>query len=327
MRAPDFWRRPGVASALLAPAGWLFGFATRLRLQMTTPWRAPVRVLCVGNLVAGGAGKTPVAINLGARLAKHGAKVHFLGRGYGGAATGPLRVDSKAHDAATVGDEALLLARVAPTWIARDRVAGVRAAADGADVVVMDDGFQDPVVAKDLSVLVVDGGYGFGNRRVIPAGPLREPVEAALARAQALAVVGADKAGIVDDAAVRAQGIPILRAAVTPGPEAARLKGQRVVAFAGIGRPEKFFTTLEALGCRVAAARAFADHHPFSDGDIQRLKAEGRDRDARLVTTEKDAVRLPAASRDGVEVLTIALAWSDEAALDALLEPLLKGAA
>lgn len=327
MRAPDFWRRPGVASALLAPAGWFFGLATRLRLQMTTPWRAPVRVLCIGNLVAGGAGKTPVAISLGARLAERGAKVHFLGRGYGGAATGPLRVDPKAHDAATVGDEALLLARVAPTWIARDRVAGVRTAAGGADIVVMDDGFQDPTVAKDLSVLVVDGGYGFGNRRVIPAGPLREPVEAGLARAQALVVVGADKAGIVDDAAVRAQGIPILRAAVVPGPESARLKGHAVVAFAGIGRPEKFFATLEAVGCRLAAAHAFADHHPFSDGDIRRLKAEARERDARLVTTEKDAVRLPAASRDGIEILTIALAWSEETALDALLEPLLKGAA
>ena len=327
MRAPDFWRRPGVASVLLAPAGWLFSLATRLRLWAATPWRAPVRVICVGNLVAGGAGKTPAALSIGTRLIKRGTRVHFLGRGYGGSVARPLRVDPEAHDATTVGDEALLLARVAPTWIARDRVAGVRAAADGADVVIMDDGFQDPAVAKDLSVMVVDGGYGFGNRRVVPAGPLREPVEAGLCRADALILIGADETGVATDAAVRARGIPILKAAVTPGREAARLKGKPVVAFAGIGRPEKFFATLETLGCRVAAPHAFTDHHPFTDGEIERLKAEAREKNARLVTTEKDAVRLPAASRDGIDVLTISLAWSDEAALDGLIEPLLGGAA
>lgn len=316
-----------MASALLAPAGWLFGHVTRLRRRTVTPWRAPVRVLCIGNLVAGGAGKTPVALSLGARLIERGIKVRFLGRGYGGSAAGPLRVDVARHDTATVGDEALLLARVAPTWVARDRVAGVRAAAHGADVVIMDDGFQDPAVAKDQSVLVVDGGYGFGNRRVIPAGPLREPVEGGLARAQALVVIGADETGVATDAAVRACGIPILKATITPGPEAARLKGKPVVAFAGIGRPEKFFATLEAVGCRVAVAHAFSDHHRFTASEIERLKSEARERNARLVTTEKDAVRLPATSRDGIEVLTIALAWSDDAALDALLEPLPKGTA
>jgi len=309
------------------PAGWLYGIATRLRLQTATPWRAPVRVLCVGNLVAGGAGKTPVAISLGARLVNRGTKVHFLGRGYGGSAAGPLRVDIAKHDAATVGDEALLLARVAPTWIARDRVAGVRAAANAADVVVMDDGFQDPAVAKDLSLVVVDGGYGFGNRRVIPAGPLREPVESGLARAQALVVVGADVAGIAADAAVRAGGIPVLAAVVQGGAETARLKGQPVVAFAGIGRPEKFFATLEGLGCRVVAAHGFADHHRFTTDEIARLKVEARERNARLVTTDKDAVRLPAASRDGIEVATIALDWADPAAVDTLLRSVLKGAA
>ncbi len=316
-----------MTSALLAPAGWLYGLATRLRVAAAKPWRAPVKVLCIGNVVAGGAGKTPVALSLGARLKKRGVKIHFLGRGYGGATAGPLRVDAEVHGAAMVGDEALLLARLAPTWIARDRIAGVRAAAAGADVVILDDGLQDPSVAKDLSVLVVDGGYGFGNRRVIPAGPLREPVEAGLARVQAVAVIGTDDAGIAGDAAVLARGVPILKATVAPGPEAARFKGLPVVAFAGIGRPEKFLTTLESIGCKVVSARTFADHHRFADGDIQRLKSEAIELNARLVTTEKDAVRLSAAARDGIEVLTITLAWSDEAALDRLLAPLQKGAA
>jgi len=327
VRAPKFWRRGGAASALLAPAGWLYGLATRLRIAAARPWRAPVKVLCVGNLVAGGAGKTPVALSLGARLKKRDVKIHFLGCGYGGETAGPLRVDAKVHDAAMVGDEALLLARHAPTWIARDRIAGVRAAAADADVVILDDGLQDPSVAKDLSVLVVDGGYGFGSRRVIPAGPLREPVEAGLSRVHAVVVIGADEAGVVGDAAVRARGLPILKATVAPGPEAARLKGQPVVAFAGIGRPEKFIATLESIGCKVVSAHTFADHYRFADGDIQRLKSDARERKARLVTTEKDAVRLSAAARDGIEVLTITLAWSDEAALDRLLTPLQKGAA
>ncbi len=326
MRAPEFWRRPGPLAALLAPAGWLYGLATRTRIAGATPWRAPVKVLCVGNLVAGGAGKTPVALSLGARLAGRGRKVHFLGRGFGGSAAGPLRVDPDKHDSATVGDEALLLARVAPTWIARDRAAGVRAAAAGADVVVLDDGLQDPAVAKDVSVAVVDGGYGFGNRRMIPAGPLREPVAAGLARVDAVAVIGADEVGVADDPAVRARGVPVLRAAVAPGPEAARLKGQRVVAFAGIGRPEKFFATLAAVGCDVAATRAFADHHRFTGDEIARLKADARQRGARLVTTEKDAVRLAAGDRDGIDAVTIELHWSDEAALDKLLAPLVGGA-
>jgi tetraacyldisaccharide 4'-kinase len=325
VRAPDFWRRQGVASALLAPAGWLSSLATRLRLWTVTPWRAPERVLCVGTLVAGGAGKTPVVLNLGARLIKSGVRVHFVGRGYGGSAAGPLRVDVAKHDAATVGDEALLLARAAPTWIAHDRVAGVRAAT-GADVVILDDGLQDPSVAKDFSLAVVDGRYGFGNRRVIPAGPLRESVRSGLARADALVVIGVDKAGVVADAAVRDRGIPVLQATVKPGPEATRLTDKPVVAFAGIGRPEKFFDTLEGLGCRVAAKRAFADHHPFTSGEIERLKTDARKRDARLVTTEKDAVRLPMATRDGIEVLTITLVWSDELALDGLLQPLVTGA-
>lgn len=325
MYAPEFWRRPGPLCVLLAPAGWLYGLATRMRFALATPWRAPVKVVCVGNLVAGGAGKTPVVLSLGAHLAERGLTVHFLGRGYGGVAAGPLRVDPVKHDATAVGDEALLLARVAPTWVARDRAAGVRAAAVGADMVILDDGLQDPSVIKDLSLAVVDGGYGFGNRRVVPAGPLREPVTTGLARVQAIVVVGADDAGVAADDDVRARGVPVVNADIAPGPEAARLRGHPVVAFAGIGRPQKFFATLETIGCQVAAAHAFADHHRYASDGIARLKADARERGATLVTTEKDAARLSPDDRDGIEILSIGLAWSDEEALDRLLEPLAGG--
>ncbi|MAF95915.1 MAG: tetraacyldisaccharide 4'-kinase [Rhodospirillaceae bacterium] len=323
MRAPDFWRRKGgPLAAFLTPLGWGYGMATRLRLAMANPFKASVPVLCVGNLVAGGAGKTPVVLSLGRRLMDQGRKVHFLSRGYGGYQTGPLRVDPDSHRAVDVGDEALLLAAAAPTWISRDRALGARAAAEGADVIIMDDGFQNPSVAKDLSFLVVDGGFGFGNGRMIPAGPLREPVVPALGRAGALVVIGEDEAGIANRPDVLAGGLPVLKAGVEPGPEAEGLKGNPVVAFAGIGAPEKFFATLGKIGCSVVAAHAFPDHGPYSAGDIRRLKIEAEEKKAALATTEKDFQRLPESERDGIRVLTITLQWADEASLDAALLPL-----
>ena len=324
MRAPDFWwRRPGPLSGLLAPAGWCYGLAVRLRFWAATPKKAPVPVVCVGNLIAGGAGKTPVALDLGRRLRARGTTIHFLARGYGGRLTGPLRVDHDAHDADQVGDEALLLARVAPTWIARDRAKGVDAAAQGAQAIVMDDGFQDPAVVKDLSFVVVDGAFGFGNGRVIPAGPLRESIARGLERADALVVIGADAWGVAAHADVRSSGLPILGAAVAPGPEASRLSGRTVVAFAGIGMPGKFFAMLEGCGCRVAASHAFPDHHPYALHDIARLKSEAEGKKATLVTTEKDFVRLPRDARDGVVAVPIALKWSDGAALDVMVRRIL----
>lgn len=323
MRTPEFWRRNGgPLGAVLAPLGWGYGMATRLRLAMASPFKATVPVLCIGNLVAGGAGKTPVALSLARRLMDQGRKVHFLSRGYGGILTGPLRVVPETHNATEVGDEALLLAAVAPTWISRDRALGVRAAADGADVIIMDDGFQNPSVAKDLSLLVVDGDFGFGNGHMIPAGPLREQVAPALGRAGVLVVIGDDQAGIADRPDVLDAGLPVLGARVEPGPEAESLSGKPVVAFAGIGLPEKFFNTLRDLGCDVAAAHAFPDHGPYSPVDIRRLKAEAENKKAALVTTEKDFQRLPDNERDGIRVLTITLEWADEASLDAALRPL-----
>ncbi len=323
MRAPDFWGRDGgILGPILAPVGWGYGLATRLRFALARPWKPDVPVVCVGNVVAGGAGKTPVSLSLGARLMKQGKTVHFLSRGFRGSEAGPLRVDPKVHTARDVGDEALLLAAQAPAWVSADRAAGAQAAAAGADVLIMDDGFQNPSVAKDLSLVVVDGRYGFGNGRMIPAGPLRESAAAALGRADALVMMGADEAGIGNHPGVLEKKLPMLRANVKLGPEAGAFKGKPVFAFTGIANPEKFFATLEDFGCALKAAKAFPDHHRYSAGEIHRLKSEAEEMKAALVTTEKDAMRLSAPDLSGVEVLTISIEWADEASLDAVLRPL-----
>jgi tetraacyldisaccharide 4'-kinase len=287
----------------------------RLRRRMTSPQTVPAPVICVGNLVAGGAGKTPVALALGERLRVQGAAVHFLSRGYGGRARGPLRVDPDRHTAAEVGDEPLLLARTAPTWVARDRVSGATAAVQaGAQLIVMDDGFQNPSLKKDLSLLVIDGGYGFGNGRVMPAGPLREPLADGLARADAVVLIGPDQCGVE---AMLPPSLPLLRAVLAP--VSAALAGRKVLAFAGIARPEKFFATLQSMGCHIAAQRAFPDHHPYREEEITALIEAAQHADAVPVTTEKDAARLPPAFKSRIETLPVALRWRDEGAVDRLL--------
>ncbi|OWJ67372.1 tetraacyldisaccharide 4'-kinase [Inquilinus limosus] len=326
MKTPGFWYRPRATPAawLLASAGALYDAASRLRRAWVSPQRAPVPVVCIGNLVAGGAGKTPVALALGRRLAEIGITVHFLSRGHGGSLAGPVRVDR--HSAAEVGDEPLLLARAAPAWISRDRPAGARAAAAaGARLILMDDGFQNPSLAKDLSLLVVDGGSGFGNGLILPAGPLRERPANGLKRADALVVMGPDRAGIGDLAA--RHGLPALGARLVPAAEdVARLRGRKVLAFAGIGRPEKFFATLAELGAEIVGAVPFPDHHAYTPDEVMRLVETAQERQAVPVTTEKDLVRLPPEARPMVEALRVELAWDDPAAVDAVLEPVVRRA-
>ncbi|WP_158048037.1 tetraacyldisaccharide 4'-kinase [Skermanella pratensis] len=319
MKTPAFWYAPpGMAARLLSPAGRLFAAIGRVRRASAHKEHTGVPVICVGNLVAGGAGKTPVALAVAAALGSRG--VHFLTRGYGGREKGPLLVDPAGHDAASVGDEALLLARARPTWVARDRVAGARsAAAAGAEIIVMDDGFQNARLGKDLSILVVDGGAGFGNGHTIPAGPLREPVDIGLARADAVVVLGRDTAGVAQRVGSR---LPLLRARLTPDPAAARaLRGQRVVAFAGIGRPAKFFETLDDMGAHLVGRIAFADHHPYLPDEVMRLVEHAAGLGASLVTTAKDAVRLPPDARAMVRVVPVSVVWDDPSALDHLLAP------
>ena len=320
MRPPDFWSEPAsLAAKLLTPFGCLFAATGRLRRLTTVPQRARIPVICVGNLVAGGAGKTPVAMALAVRLASRpgAGPIHILTRGYGGSEGGPLRVDLARHDASQVGDEALLLAAVAPVWVSRDRVAGAHAARKaGAACLILDDGFQNPALHKDLSFLVIDGGFGFGNGRVIPAGPLREPIGDGLARAAAVVLIGEDRHGI----AAQLSNQLVLRAKLVPtAASAAALAGRRVFAFAGIGRPEKLFDSLGELGCDIAGRREFADHHPFTRGEIDDLLATAARLNALPVTTAKDAVRLPPELRATIAVLDVTLAWDDATALDKLL--------
>ena len=282
-------------------------------------------MICVGNVVAGGAGKTPVALAIANRMRHHGVAPHFLTRGYGGRATKPLKVSTSRHCAADVGDEALLLAAVAQTWVARDRAAGARTAVkSGADVLILDDGFQNPGLSKDISLLVVDEGFGIGNGRVLPAGPLREPPKEAVARASALVRMRSPNGSIGAMGPLTNPLIPVLTANIEPNAEdIERLRGTRVIAFAGIARPVKFFAALDAIGCIVVSSRAFDDHRRFRDKDLAALIKEADLLEARLVTTAKDAVRLPPSVKERVEVLRVTAVFDDVQALDELLTPLL----
>ena len=321
MRAPEFWQHDGFFPRLLAPAAAVYAAATARRVARPG-WRAPVPVICCGNATAGGAGKTTLALDLGARLA--GLRVAFLTRGHGGEVRGVHRVDPAQDRAKLVGDEALLLAAGAPTWVAAERAAGARAAvAAGAEVLVMDDGLQNPSLAKDFSFLVIDGGTGFGNRRVIPAGPLREPVAAAAGRCAAAVLIGADRR---DAAAALPPGLPVLRARLEQQ-DTADLAGRPVFAFAGIGIPEKFFAGLREAGAVLAATVAFADHHPYGGAEITRLLARATAIGALPVTTPKDAVRLSPDQRARVRVIGVRLVWEEPAAIDALLAPVIGSAA
>jgi tetraacyldisaccharide 4'-kinase len=331
MREPAFWwRKAGLASGLLAPVAAAYGAVAGARLRQRAP-RAAVPVVCIGNLTVGGAGKTPTALAVARMLAAEGERPAFLSRGYGGAQAGPLQVDPARHTAHDVGDEPLLLARAAPTVVARARVAGARTAVSlGASAIVMDDGFQNPSLAKDLSVLVVDARRAIGNGRVIPAGPLRAPLAPQLRQAHALVVIGADaeasQGGAAEvTAAARARGVPIFAAHLEPDAGfIAALGSGRVLAFAGIGDPQKFFHTLADAGIAVAATRSFPDHHRYTREEAQALCEEADREGLVLVTTEKDLLRL--AGDDAVaplaahaHALPATVTFAQEAAFKALL--------
>jgi tetraacyldisaccharide 4'-kinase len=292
MREPAFWwRKPGLAANLLTPLAALYGAVAAHRMRRSGK-RAGVPVICIGNLTLGGSGKTPAAIAVARALQAEGARPMFLTRGYGGRLAGPVMV-APTQTAAEVGDEPLLLARVAPTILARDRVAGAAAAeAAGAEIIVMDDGFQNPALVKDVSILVVDGRRGIGNGRVFPAGPLRAPLASQLARDPVRLVVG--EVGASAQAVLHAARLwPVLTGRLVPDPAAvAELAGRQTLAFAGIGDPDKFFATLRAAGIAVAETRSFADHHVFTAAEATKLIARSDERRLTLVTTEKDLARM-----------------------------------
>ena len=294
MRSPAFWwRDAGLASALLAPLAALYGAVAARRMRRAGR-AAGIPVVCVGNLTLGGAGKTPTALAVGEMLQAAGRRPCFLSRGYGGALAGPVMVEPGRHSAREVGDEALLLARLAPTVVARDRVAGAAAArAAGAGIVVLDDGFQNPALNKDRALVVIDARRGIGNGRVFPAGPLRAPLAAQLACAHALLVIGTGEAAAAIEGVARARGLPVFHGRLAPDPAAvAALAGRRVLAFAGIGDPEKFFASLRAAGIDVVRARSFPDHHRYTGAEAAALVAAAAREALDLVTTEKDLARL-----------------------------------
>ncbi|WP_428246349.1 tetraacyldisaccharide 4'-kinase [Ferrovibrio sp.] len=316
-RTPDFWSAGTTSSlpALLSPLALLYGLGNRLNRALAQPQEVAVPVISVGNLVAGGAGKTPTAIALAARLKAMGRLPAIISRGYGGSEAGPLRVDPSLHTAALVGDEALLLARAAPTWIGRDRPDAARAACRaGCDILLADDAHQTYALERDINLLVVDAAQGFGNGCLLPAGPLREGIAEGLERADAVILIG-QPAQPFDFGA-----LPVFAAALQPlAADAAMLKDERVLAFAGIGRPEKFFATLESIGAHVAERQAFPDHGAYDTDTVMRLVERAVALKAQAVTTEKDLMRLPPEARAMVQVLRVELVFEAPGRIEAFI--------
>lgn len=302
MKPPSFWYHPpGIYSTLLQPLGWLYEKGGILNRHLTKTHSLPIPILSVGNLVCGGAGKTPTAIAIARLLKEKGILAHFVTRGYGGEQKGPLEVDPNVHSPFEVGDEALLLAREAPTWIAKKRPLGVKKAIErGAHCIILDDGHQTVGLHKDLSFVVVDSLQGFGNSCVMPAGPLRESLLKGFARTDALIGLGKEE---------RAPSLPFFKAATLPQP--LLIPSKRVFAFCGLGFPQKFYQTLEKAGFQLVATQSFPDHYVYKKEDLDALYKAATKQNALLVTTRKDRVKIPPTWQIPVYVLDITIQFED----------------
>jgi tetraacyldisaccharide 4'-kinase len=315
---PKFWEeRDSCIPYLLEPLSWLYRGGCALHKLISRPYLASVPVISIGNFVLGGAGKTPVTLVIAQKLKTMGYKPHIISRGYGGSLSGPICVDLSQHQYHQVGDEPLLLARCAPTWVSRHRRAAVPLAIDaGADILLLDDAHQNHTIRKDLSFVVVNGSQGFGNGRVFPAGPLRQTIQSGLKETTAIIFIKQDKESLPEPlsklpcAVIGAKVVPI-----HPKPCA-------VFAFAGIGYPEKFRQTLIAAGYDVKGFTSFPDHYPYTDEDLRKLRMRARCEQATLITTEKDFLRIPASCNTHILTLPIGLEFQPSIALEALLKEL-----
>ncbi len=315
-QAPRFWHQPNMLATMLSPLSQIYWLLVQMRLRRCRPQRLPIPVICVGNNTVGGTGKTPMVLACADILRAQGKQPHVISRGYKGSYSGTVRVDAQRHSAHEVGDEPLLIARHVPCWVSAKRIdAACAAIEDGADVILMDDGMQNPTLQKDMSILVVDGGYGFGNRKMLPAGPCRERLGESLLKAQALVVMGdathPDVQLLLQDHSAAFHAKMVAQNALPEGP---------IVAFAGIGRPEKFFEMLRAMGATLADEISFPDHHLFSEKELQHLAQKAAQHHATLVTTEKDWLRLSADWRERIESIEVKAEISPKASLEILLK-------
>jgi tetraacyldisaccharide 4'-kinase len=332
-REPDWWYRPAASwqAVLLSPVSYVVGRIAAARIAKANTYKSRLPVICVGNFTVGGSGKTPLALFIARLVAGEGREPWFLSRGYGGRLEGPVRVDASKHAASDVGDEPLLLARRAPTVIARNRAAGARwieTAAPSNAVIIMDDGLQNPSLAKDVALAVIDRGRGFGNGLVIPAGPLRAPIAAQASLPDLIVLTGREtpQTRAFEDEMRRRIDSPVIKASARPV-ASERFRSRRVLAYAGIANPQRFFTMLESLGAIVIERRAFADHHAFSDREARDLLDRAQRLGADLVTTEKDLARLSAGSGPRAELrdrsvalrITVAVEGDDLATLKAVI--------
>ena len=308
MKTPEFWKEKNALSEILAPLGYLYAKATFLRFKLSTPYKASKPVICVGNLTAGGTGKTPVSLSIAKMLKEAGKNPFFLSRGYGGTIRNII-VNKMVHTPDQVGDEPLLLSECAPVAVNPDRAAGAKLAiAHGADCLVMDDGFQNPKLYKDLSFLVFDGAYGIGNGYALPAGPLRENFEQGIKRAQAVIILGEDKTSIA--AKVK---LPVFYGKIME--EKPLRENRNILAFAGIGHPEKFYVSLEKCGFNLVEKHNFPDHHPYSRKELQKLIKSAQEKNLDIYTTSKDYVKIPFAMQKQFNVLNISVSWENPEAL------------
>ena len=317
MKTPSFWHADGFIPKLLEPLAQLYKCLSFLERSLRSKTKIDVPVLCIGNLVSGGAGKTPIALSIGQKLnAKH--NISFLTRGYGGIEAGPIEVNPDEHSSYEVGDEALILSEVGPTWVSRNRIAGAIAAKNaGFEIVIMDDGFQHTSLVKTLSFVIIDGPYGFGNGRLIPAGPLREPIYSGLKRADIIVLVGEVNPSIIE---LLPNNKPLLRASLVPAEMGTQLSNNNVIGFAGIGRPTKFLETLEKMGLNIIDFVAFPDHYRFRESEIRELYEKATEVDAILVTTFKDMKRVPKNVAHLCQPIGITVVWEDDNEIQQLLD-------